>query len=292
MDGVSLAYGIEKLNDKNEFTNVSKLFPYRLRANYPNAGTYLPNAFQIFSSVGSPLYATVPNVDTEEEATAYTPTQQQYKEALINRGLTYWFLSNPRDINEIAQVAQNKHGVAICIFASQKEWSMEVPAVLDSSLTRENAYVRHCICVLPKSGHIINGVKYVTIQDSSPFGGIYLRHLSEDFIKSRAYPEKEYAGYWDTLKVLGTGEKPKYTFTKVLKVGSSSDEVKQMQKLLISEGLLADDCATGYFGGYTLAGVRAFQNKYADEILTPIGLTEPTNVWGSQCIAKANKLCK
>jgi hypothetical protein len=100
------------------------------------------------------------------------------------------------------------------------------------------------------------------------------------------------AAYWDTVQIIGNGPKPTYTFTKVLSFGANSEEVRMVQKLLISEGLLPTDCATGYFGGRTLAGVRAFQVKYASDILIPINLDAPTSTWGARCIAKANTLCK
>jgi len=50
-----------------------------------------------------------------------------------------------------------------------------------------------------------------------------------------------------------------YNFTKALTVGVRSDEVTELQKALIAEGVLKIDAPTGYFGELTKAAVIAFQ---------------------------------
>lgn len=50
-----------------------------------------------------------------------------------------------------------------------------------------------------------------------------------------------------------------YNFTKALAVGVRSDEVTELQKFLIAEGLLKIDAPTGYFGQLTRTAVIAFQ---------------------------------
>lgn len=50
-----------------------------------------------------------------------------------------------------------------------------------------------------------------------------------------------------------------YNFTKALSVGVRSNEVTELQKVLIAEGLLKVDAPTGYFGQLTRAAVIAFQ---------------------------------
>jgi len=289
LHGTTLAKEIENKNDNGSYVKLSKLFPYRLRSNYPEAGTIPIEAFEILRKTGSPLYSTVPNVKTEAEAIAFKPSTQDYNESRLSSGGTYFRLKNLyNDIYSLASIAQNGHGVAICIFATVEEWRLSEPKIINKNLTVDKAVVRHEVTILPKSGHTKNGIRYVTIQDSSPFGYIYLRHISEDFIKARC----TFAAYWDNVTIAKSANYPKYNFTKTLKYGDWNEEVRNLQKLLIAEGLLAEDCATGYFGGATLAGIRLFQAIYADSILAPIGLTEPTRVWGSQCIKQANLLIK
>ena len=73
-----------------------------------------------------------------------------------------------------------------------------------------------------------------------------------------------------------------YNFTRNLTVGMSGDDVKALQEILISEGTWtrSDIGATGYFGPITKASLAAFQDKYADEILYPLGLTKGTGYFG------------
>ena len=285
---VALALGIERSIDGDVFSRLSPLFLYRLRANFPDEGCWLQNIFDVARNTGAPLFPTLPTKlwATEEQANAVSITADAYNEALLYRGDEYYTFKDPTDIVSLAAVAQKGHGVPILIYSRLGEWARKYP-IIESFLEFIGAPIRHCVCILPKSGFWENAVRYVAAQDSSWFGGITLRYLSEEFIKKRCYG----AGYWDTVKFVGEGIRPQYIFSTVKKFGDSDYEVLKIQELLIAEGLLPIDCKTGYFGGRTTAGVRAFQNKYASEILTPIGLTEPTNVWGNQCLLKANKLC-
>lgn len=289
--GVGLGLAIERQNDTGAYARLAWLFPYRLRSNYPDPGCYPQEIFDLYKKYGAPLYAMLETKIgmTEAQASAIVLTQQMYTEAEIFRGLEYYMLKNTyNDIDELARIAQLGHGVPITIFATTAEWSKTYVTVDNPNLLYKDATVSHEVCVLPHSGFTENGIKYVAIQDSAWFGNIVLRYLPENFVQKRV----RIAGYWDTVTIIGNGPKPKFTFTKVLKYGAVSEEVRQMQLLLISEGLLPIDCATGAFYGRTLAGVHAFQNKYADKILLPIGLDAPTDIWGAGCIAQANFLCK
>lgn len=286
--GVGLALSIARKALLGTFTRISPMYVYRQRSNFPGEGCYQQEVFELYKG-GSCLYQTLPTPETEQEANAVILTQAERNEAAIYKGLKYFtFGLGVNDINEIAKIAATGKGVAIDIFATYSEWAREYPQIIARGLTRQFAEVRHDVCVLPNSGFLKDGVRYVTIQDSAWFGGVNIRHLSEDFIRTRVFN----AGYWDQIDAYAGGKMPKYVFTKMLKVGSSGEEVRQLQLLLISERLLPTDCASGYFGGLTLAGVRAFQNKYSEDILKPLGVDEPTEWWGSMCISKANKLTK
>lgn len=282
---VTLAYGIER--GQGSFVALSPMFPYRLRSNYSGEGSIPQNIFDILQKTGAPLFSTLPTPQVESQANAINLTQQMYTEAEIYRGNTYFKISPANDINTIAQVAQSGHAVSICLFAQEDEYSRQYPVILYPNLTQGQAVIQHEVCVLPNSGFIKDGVKYVAIQDSAWFGGWKLRYLSEAFIVARVTQSM----YWVGTQVLSTGPRPHFTFTKSLTVGSKDEEVRQMQLLLISEGLLPEDLATGNFYGYTLAGVKAFQSKYASEILLPNGLLAPTGYWGPASIKKANQLC-
>ena len=73
-----------------------------------------------------------------------------------------------------------------------------------------------------------------------------------------------------------------YNFTRNLTVGSTGDDVKALQRILISEGVWTTPSvgATGYFGPITKNSLIAFQDKHAAEILIPLGLTKGTGYFG------------
>jgi peptidoglycan hydrolase-like protein with peptidoglycan-binding domain len=52
-----------------------------------------------------------------------------------------------------------------------------------------------------------------------------------------------------------------FTFTKDLKVGMKSEDVKELQKYLISQGYFTGD-TTGYFGKLTKIAVIKFQKAH------------------------------
>lgn len=96
----------------------------------------------------------------------------------------------------------------------------------------------------------------------------------------------------------GTTGTTGFTFTKSLSKGDSNAEVKELQKFLNSDsdtqvassGVGSAGNETEYFGSLTKAAVIKFQNKYASDVLAPVGLTSGTGYWGSSSRAKANSM--
>lgn len=286
--GVGLALAIERKADVGGYTRLAPIFVYRLRANYPSEGCWLQNVFDIYRNTGAPLFTTLPTPEREAQANALTLSQAMYDEAAIFKGFNYYTIKEKwNDINVLGDIAQMGHAVPILFYANRNEWSRDYPVILNPHLRSGEAEVSHCVTILPNSGFTKNGIKYLTIQDSAAFGGMSLRHLSEEFVKARVFA----AGYWDKVVPLGSGAYPHYIFSTDLSVGMQNDNVRAMQKLFIAEGLLANENATGYFGGKTLAALHAFQDKYRSEILDPNGLSKPTNTFGPASRAVANKLC-
>ena len=82
----------------------------------------------------------------------------------------------------------------------------------------------------------------------------------------------------------------KYTFNKDLKLGDKGADVVALQHALKLQDCFDYPTFTGNFGSITKQGVMKFQQKYASEILAPIGLTQPTGNVGAQTRKKLNTL--
>jgi len=92
---------------------------------------------------------------------------------------------------------------------------------------------------------------------------------------------------------------PQYVFTKKIQLGAVGPEVKFLQQYLNAQGFLLAQTGPGsagketeMFGPLTKQAVVKFQEKYASEILTPLGLKKGTGVVASYTIAELNKLNK
>lgn len=87
-----------------------------------------------------------------------------------------------------------------------------------------------------------------------------------------------------------------YTFGKDLSLGMKGPDVVALQHALDLEGVYAYNPTdgspkyTGNFKDMTLAAVKAFQQKYASEVLTPLGLKAPTGYVGPATRKKLNQL--
>lgn len=82
-----------------------------------------------------------------------------------------------------------------------------------------------------------------------------------------------------------------YTFNNNLRIGETSQEVLSLQQALSKEGIYEITTAEdGYFGEVTASAVVEFQEKYASEILTPVGLRHGNGFVGKLTRAKLNNL--
>jgi len=79
-------------------------------------------------------------------------------------------------------------------------------------------------------------------------------------------------------------------FTRNLWLRARGEDVKNLQKMLIQEGVWQSRVsATGYFGPITKAAVIRYQEKYRSEILSPLRLTRGTGFVGASTRARLQK---
>lgn len=90
-----------------------------------------------------------------------------------------------------------------------------------------------------------------------------------------------------------------YTWTKNLAIGSSGDDVRQLQRFLngnpqtqvATSGVGSPGNETSYYGPATARAVSRFQELYAAQILTPLGLTKGTGGFYTSTRNQANNVC-
>ncbi len=86
---------------------------------------------------------------------------------------------------------------------------------------------------------------------------------------------------------------PRSTFTTFLRVGMNNQDVTKLQTFLSRDtSLYPEGLVTGYFGPLTEQAAIRFQEKYANEILKPLGLNHGTGIVGSATLRKLNELVK
>jgi peptidoglycan hydrolase-like protein with peptidoglycan-binding domain len=87
-----------------------------------------------------------------------------------------------------------------------------------------------------------------------------------------------------------SGRVGKASLSRNFSIGSRGDDVKLLQEILSKDGVYPEGLITGFFGNLTRRAVIRFQEKYAAEILRPIGLVRGTGFVGAATRAKANAL--
>ena len=148
--------------------------------------------------------------------------------------------------------------------------------------------------------NIIIALSLVAVMGIVPItaSAITLGELIELFIALEIIP----ADKADAARAVLADDTPKescFEWKRNLSKGAKGVDVLELQKFLNQSndtelafmGIGSKGNETNYFGSLTANAVTRFQNKYATDILTPLGLTKGTGVVGPSTRAKLNEIC-
>lgn len=255
---------------------------YIHRSNKPDGGMIGVEAFDIWKDKGISLEALVPSQNMNDaQMDAVKVKDYENKIGAIFQIGGHVGIANG-DFEAVAStIQQTGKGVMTWFYFISKEWSPEFPKILDPNITIPTGS-RHSVAAVDFG--LINGKKYIKIEDSAQFGGRTVRYISEEFFKARnwftRYPMnfKFQAGFTEPSPAPTPG-KPVYHFTKPLvfipldKNGNISDlalhtsqkaDVVALQDILRFEGVYPTNVnSTGYYGATTAKAVYNYQKKYA-----------------------------
>lgn len=264
-------------------TNPSQLRVYRKRANYPAAGSIGVDILDKIRA-GQSFDFMTPVGFTENQATAM-PLIEGTKLIKEFKYFQHLDADGNQDFTLVAPDVAAGKAIAIFIYATEDEWSQEYVEIKDPTLTPSGAYVRHCICIMPKGDFTENGKQWLAVHDSANFGNRHLRYISHDFLLKRAYfSVKAYA-----VDALPPAPNPQPVMNPVnpVRFNDKNDDVKALQTFLVKEGKLGGEYVTGLYGALTARAVLWWQlehwQKYTGGV--PQLLEYAGKFWGKESIA-------
>lgn len=271
---------------------ISRKDIYNRRVNYPNGGMMGVDLLKIMAK-GACEDIYMPSQKLGEKAMNERPliTTDIIASRANNKTGVYFTFERP-DFDKIAEQVTRTPVIAFFYFHENgKEWLKEVPNILYDFKTNVDQYTtRHQMCIVDACR--IGTTDYLIVQDTAGVGTGFgehnnLRYISREFASKRLY----WAGYAvNDLDEPIVTVRPIFAVTTAMKVGSRGENVKQLQEVLMFEGLLKIPNATGIFGGMTKDAVKKYQEKYRADILTPLGLKSGTGICGLSTLKHMRKL--
>lgn len=258
---VSKILGIENYLEEGRYFNLSARDIYVRRSNAPAGGMFFREAMKIGKESGATLEALIPSESRSEVEMNDISDRTPYTEVVGRLGRGGEFISIPvNSIDEIASIIATGKGVMLGFRFDYNEWDLEVPVIKAGS----QLSCGHGVAGVDFTLH--NGVKAIVIDESWGFKNIKQRIITEDwFTSGRCVSAWYYQDLSNSKALVEITEK--YIFENDLEFGMQSDEVKELQKVLMILGLLKILEPTGYFGNLTLQAVKEYQTL---KLITPV----------------------
>ena len=232
---------------------------YQLRSNKPEPGMIGVEAFEIWRKNGLPLEQLVPSENMTDAEMDAIQVEQYEKDIAKNFAISNHIGLDNGDFETLASVIQQT-GKAIMawFYFTSEEWSKLVPTIDVSDLSLFSA-LRHSVAVV--DFFLVDGKKYLLIEDSAHFGGLTRRLISEEFFKSRNF----FIRYPMTFKFQENVEEENIEtdicFKYDLEFGMKNNlYVVKLQNLLKKLGYFPENIdSTGNYGAITVKAVKDFQ---------------------------------
>lgn len=241
---------------------------YRKRSNAPSEGAFPIEAFELWRKDGIGLEALEPSQDIGEKAINETKQTEFEKKVAGMSSIDAYYGIPERNFDLIVSTLKaTGKPIPIGMFGTSKEWSRDIPTILNPDLTAGSAPVRHEICATPNFG-IYEGQEGFTIEDSwgsAGIGGTGVRWITRAFFEKRNYIAGLVPTTFKTYQDIGVvPAKPRVKLTRDLEYGDEGADVQALQSVLKYEGFFpANHEGSIYYREITQRGVEAYQKAHA-----------------------------
>lgn len=230
---------------------------YQLRSNKPSAGMIGVEAFEIWRKNGLPLEQLVPSEKMSDAEMDAIKIEQYEKDIAEVFKISNHIGIDNGDFETVASVIQ-KTGKAIMawFYFTSDEWSREIP-IVSGNIPFISA-LKHSVAVVDYG--LINGKKYLKIEDSAHFAGLTEHYISEEFFKKRNWFNRYPMSFQFQKEVEEENIEVDVNLTKDLEFGMRDNDVVILQNLLKELGYFPTNVdSTGYYGAITVKAVKDFQ---------------------------------
>ncbi|MDD5220838.1 MAG: peptidoglycan-binding domain-containing protein, partial [Candidatus Bipolaricaulis sp.] len=267
---------------------------------YPVAGLYVEKTMKWLNKNGATLEHLLPSNNLNELAirdlSDYKTGDRQV--ALVYKPNGFAYLPPNFTFDDIAQILQTGQCMSASVVMTNEGWTNKNGWVEPPLPNTPQSQLGYHAVTLTDYG-LVNGKKTISFEHAWGnwgYKGKGVGFFQENYLPYMFIPPQyllNLPNNWRDTQA-NTTEKPKWNWKYDLYYGmENSTDVKMLQKALKYEGVFPLSVSeTGNFYGITFSAVIDLQEKYKNEILIPVGLTEPTGYVGEATRKVLNRLFK